>query len=88
MNNYRRLHALIGLQVSGAAVLSIISGIPYFNPIFATSAIGKTVKFWVWLVFHHNNPLVFSSVNFSKLAGSLGSANLTSIPSCLNVLAN
>ena len=35
----------IGLQMIGAAVLSTISGIPYFLPIALTSEIGKTFNF-------------------------------------------
>ena len=34
-----------GLQITGAAVLSIINGILYFLPISETSLIGKTLKY-------------------------------------------
>ena len=35
----------MGLQITGEAVLSIISGIPRFHPISATSLIGNTLRY-------------------------------------------
>ena len=76
-----------GRQITGAAVLSTISGTPSPRPISATSRIGKTCSFGLGSVSAYQQR-VRASVARAKASGSAGSTKRTSMPRPLSVLAN
>ena len=76
-----------GRTSNGAAVLSMINGMPMGRPSAATSATGNTRSFGLGSVSAYHARVRPSDAR-TKLSGSAGSTNRVSIPQSFSVLAN